>query len=444
MSIPLRRLCVYCASNDGARPEYLEAARTFGRTLAERGIAVVYGGGRAGLMGALADAALAAGGDVTGVMPHALVEREVAHQGLTTLHVVDSMHTRKAMLADLADAFVALPGGVGTLEEFFEAWTWAQLGVHQKPVGLLDVAGFWKPLVALLDHVDAEGFLRGTPRDWLRVHEDANGMIDALAAFDPPDALTWLRPDVTDRARAEEAREAREREISALTTMGQIAARVAHEINNPLAGIQNAFLLVRGAIPAEHPHYHFVGAIDREIARIAAVTRQLYETYRPDQSMATDSSVILAINDAVAFLDQVNSARNVRIVVNVAKAPSLVPVPDALLRQTLYNLVQNAVDASPVNGTVEVTALAQDHECIIRVCDEGQGIPAEIRQRIFEPFFSTKDRTVKMGGMGIGLSLVRRSVLAVGGRIAVRDRQGGGTEFEVHLPMTPFDTGVLR
>lgn len=246
--------------------------------------------------------------------------------------------------------------------------------------------------------------------------------------------------DLTERKRAE----ASLREIGALTTMGQLAARVAHEINNPLAGIQNAFLLVRGAIPSDHPHFRFVGAIEREIARIAAVTRQLYETYRPDQSMGEHSSVILAISDAVTFLEQVNRARQVRIVTDVSAAPSLVPVPDALLRQTLYNLVQNALDASPTGGTITVTAVHKAPWCVIRVTDEGPGVPEAIRRRIFDPFFSTKDRSVKTGGMGIGLSLVRQSVLAVGGEIDVRDRAGGGTEFEVRLPMTPIDTGVLR
>lgn len=246
--------------------------------------------------------------------------------------------------------------------------------------------------------------------------------------------------DLTERKRTE----ASLREIGALTTMGQLAARVAHEINNPLAGIQNAFLLVRGAIPSDHPHFRFVGAIEREIARIAAVTRQLYETYRPDQAMGEHSSVILAIGDAVTFLEQVNRARQVRIVTDVSAAPSLVPVPDALLRQTLYNLVQNALDASPAGGTISVTAVHTAPWCVIRVTDEGPGVPEALRRRIFDPFFSTKDRSVKTGGMGIGLSLVRQSVMAVGGEIEVRDRATGGTEFEVRLPMTPIDTGVLR
>jgi len=246
--------------------------------------------------------------------------------------------------------------------------------------------------------------------------------------------------DVTERKRSE----ASLREIGALTTMGQLAARVAHDINNPLAGIQNAFLLVRGAIPDDHPHHPFVGAIEREIARIAAVTRQLYETYRPDQAMVTSSSVILAAGDAVRFLEQVNRARSVRIVTDLTGAPSTVPVPDALIRQALYTLVQNAVDASPAGGVITVTAAHIDDWCEIRVTDEGPGIPDALHQRIFDPFFSTKDRSVKTGGMGIGLSLVHQSVTAVGGDVAVYNRESGGSEFRVRLPMTPIDTGVLR
>jgi len=246
--------------------------------------------------------------------------------------------------------------------------------------------------------------------------------------------------DLTIRKRAEESL----REISTLTTMGQLAARVAHEINNPLAGIQNAFLLIRGAIPTDHPHYRFVGAIEREIGRIAAVTRQLYETYRPDALMTRQASVMIAISDAVSFLEQVNRARQVRIVTDVSHAPSMVPVPDALLRQTLYNLVQNAVDVSPPQGTIELRAWLDGDDCVLTVADEGPGIPPAIRERIFDPFFSTKDRTMKTGGMGIGLALVRQSVLAVGGRIEVRSRPQGGSEFEVRLPMTPLDTGALR
>lgn len=189
----ISRLCVYCASNDGVRPSYLAAARAFGALLASRGIALVYGGGRAGLMGALADSALAAGGEVIGVMPHGLVQREVAHTGLTALHVVDTMHERKAIMAELSDAFVALPGGLGTLEEFFETWTWAQLGVHAKPVALLDVDGYWTALVAFLEHVEREGFLRGTPRDLMLVDASAERLLERLMAYRPPETRRWLR-----------------------------------------------------------------------------------------------------------------------------------------------------------------------------------------------------------------------------------------------------------
>lgn len=191
--VTLRRVAVYCASNDGARPAYVATARALGVLLAERGIAVVYGGGRTGLMGALADAAMAAGGEVVGVMPHGLVEREVAHHGLTSLRVVDSMHERKAMIAELADAFITMPGGIGTLEEFFETWTWANLGVHRKPVGLLDTEGFWRPLLALLDQLEGEGFLRGTPRDWLVRESDPSALLDALARFEAPVVRRWMR-----------------------------------------------------------------------------------------------------------------------------------------------------------------------------------------------------------------------------------------------------------
>lgn len=192
MTVTLQRICVYCASNNGVRPEYVAAARQLGTLIALRGSALVYGGGGTGLMGALADAALAAGGEAVGVMPHGLVQREVAHKGLTALHVVDSMHERKAMLAELADAFVVLPGGVGTLEEFFETWTWAQLGVHQKPVGLLDVAHYWQSLVKMMEHVEAEGFLRGTPQEWLVMDSDPTQLLDRMETFQPPHVRRWL------------------------------------------------------------------------------------------------------------------------------------------------------------------------------------------------------------------------------------------------------------
>jgi uncharacterized protein (TIGR00730 family) len=185
-------LCVFCGSSAGTRPDYLDAARALGRAAAGRGIGIVYGGARVGLMGALADAALAAGGSVAGVIPRALVDREVAHEGLTHLHVVASMHERKATMASLADAFVALPGGIGTLEELFEVWTWAHLGVHAKPCAVLDVAGFWRPLLDALDRMTAEGFIRRDVRAMLLEAGDPDTLFARLANHHPTPGRRWL------------------------------------------------------------------------------------------------------------------------------------------------------------------------------------------------------------------------------------------------------------
>jgi uncharacterized protein (TIGR00730 family) len=191
----MKRLCVFCGSSAGSNPSYAEAARTFGRTLVRRGLGLVYGGGSVGLMGELADAMLAAGGDVVGVIPRALQLREVGHDGLTTLHVVGSMHERKARMAELADGFVALPGGMGTLEEFAEILTWAQLGLHRKPCGLLDVEGYWRPLVAFLDHAVAEGFVRPEHRRIVLVAERPDALLDAFEAYQPPAVQRWIDDD---------------------------------------------------------------------------------------------------------------------------------------------------------------------------------------------------------------------------------------------------------
>jgi len=180
-----RALCVFCGSNGGHDPAFAEAACAFGRALARRGVALVYGGGRVGLMGVLADAVLAGGGAAIGVIPRALVERELAHPGLTALHVVGSMHARKARMADLADGFVALPGGIGTLEELFEIWTWAQLGEHRKPVALLNSAGYYDPLIAFLESVVAAGFLRAEHRALLMVEREPLALLSRLDC-DPP------------------------------------------------------------------------------------------------------------------------------------------------------------------------------------------------------------------------------------------------------------------
>jgi uncharacterized protein (TIGR00730 family) len=174
------RLCVFCGSQAGGRPVYAEAARRLGGALAARGWGLVYGGGHVGLMGVLADAALAAGGEVIGVIPQGLVARELAHPGLTRLHVVGTMHERKALMADLAEAFAALPGGFGTADELFEALTWAQLGLHAKPVGLLNVGGYFDPLLDWLDASVREGFVAAEHRRFLRVAPDAEALLTTL------------------------------------------------------------------------------------------------------------------------------------------------------------------------------------------------------------------------------------------------------------------------
>jgi uncharacterized protein (TIGR00730 family) len=179
------RIAVFTGGANGASEVFGEAVTAFGRDLAGAGVGVVYGGGRVGLMGMLADAVLAAGGEVIGVMPRSLVDAEIAHPGLADLRVVESMHERKATMVRLADAFVALPGGTGTLDELFEAWTWQQLGLHAKPVGVLNVVGFWDPLLAALDHMSAAGFIRPMDRASLIVADDAIGLLKAVEGFIP-------------------------------------------------------------------------------------------------------------------------------------------------------------------------------------------------------------------------------------------------------------------
>ncbi len=188
----MKRICVFAGSNSGGSLAYAAAASDLGRTLAGRGLDVVYGGARVGLMGALADAALAAGGKVVGVMPEALVAKEVAHLGLSELHVVKSMHERKAMMADLADGFVALPGGLGTLEEFFEVLTWAQLGLHGKPCGLLNIEGYFEGLLAFLDHSVAEGFVKAEHRAMIPVAGTSDALLDAMESYRAPAVGKWI------------------------------------------------------------------------------------------------------------------------------------------------------------------------------------------------------------------------------------------------------------
>jgi uncharacterized protein (TIGR00730 family) len=188
----MTRICVFAGSNTGLRDEYRQAAAELGRALAARGVGLVYGGAHVGLMGVLADAVLAGGGEAIGVIPEALVAKEIAHTNLTELRVVGSMHERKAVMAELADAFIALPGGWGTWEEFFEVLTWAQLGLHRKPCGVLNVQGYFTPLLAAVGHSIAEGFVRPEYRSTIAVAASAGALLDALAVHVPPRVEKWI------------------------------------------------------------------------------------------------------------------------------------------------------------------------------------------------------------------------------------------------------------
>jgi uncharacterized protein (TIGR00730 family) len=188
----IRRVAVFCGSNPGLRPDYVEAARSLGRLLAQRGIGVVYGGSNVGLMAALADAMMDELGDIVGVIPRMLVEREVANTALSDLRIVNSMHERKAMMAELADGFIALPGGIGTLEEFFETWTWGQLGMHAKPCGLLNVAGYFDPLLRFLDHAVAERFVRDVHRGMVVVESNPAALLARFESYEPPRVVKWI------------------------------------------------------------------------------------------------------------------------------------------------------------------------------------------------------------------------------------------------------------
>ena len=181
----MKRICVFCGSNAGARSEYAEAARALATVLAERKLGIIYGGGNVGLMGVLADAALARGGEVIGVIPQKLVDKEVAHRGVTELRIVETMHERKALMNDLSDAFLALPGGFGTLDEFFEVLTWSQLGFHGKPCALLNVAGYYDGMLAMLDHAVTERFLRPAHRELIIADTDPLRLLQRLSAFAP-------------------------------------------------------------------------------------------------------------------------------------------------------------------------------------------------------------------------------------------------------------------
>jgi len=193
----MKSICVFCGSSYGALEAYSAAAKETGRVIAEQGYTLVYGGAKVGLMGTVADAALAAGGKVIGVLPRALQDKEIGHEGLSDLHLVGSMHERKAKMADLSDAFIALPGGVGTLEEIFEIWTWGQLGYHGKPCGFLNVEGYYDHLVTFLNHQTQEGFTRQAMRDMVQIAGTPEEMIALFENYTPPSAPKWIKRDET-------------------------------------------------------------------------------------------------------------------------------------------------------------------------------------------------------------------------------------------------------
>ncbi|MEM8608611.1 MAG: TIGR00730 family Rossman fold protein [Myxococcota bacterium] len=188
----MQRICVFCGSSPGTRPEFTEATEGFARLIVERGMTLVYGGAKLGLMGVLADTVLAEGGEAIGVIPSVLTRKEIVHEGLTKLHEVSSMHERKARMAELSDGFVSLPGGLGTWEETFEMLTWAQLGIHDKPCALLNVSGYFTPVVDLFEHALEEGFLRRPYHDMLIVETSGETLLDRMASYEPPARHEWL------------------------------------------------------------------------------------------------------------------------------------------------------------------------------------------------------------------------------------------------------------
>lgn len=193
----MKSVCVYCGSNPGRQEAYSDAARDLARSLVDRNIRLVYGGASVGIMGQVADTVLQLGGQAVGVIPEALVRREVAHKHLTELHVTQSMHERKTLMAELSDGFIALPGGIGTLEELFEIWTWAQLGLHRKPCGLLNIAGYFDSLTTFLDHAVAEQFIKQPHHSMLLVERDPEALLNRFGSYQPPAVTKWVEEDET-------------------------------------------------------------------------------------------------------------------------------------------------------------------------------------------------------------------------------------------------------
>ncbi|MBC7843444.1 MAG: PAS domain-containing protein [Gemmatimonadaceae bacterium] len=317
--------------------------------------------------------------------------------------------------------------GYGTGADFRRMKDWLAL-VHPQDRKSME-ARLNDHLAARVEAFDASYRVRSSAGRW---HDFSDrGRVVLRGPDGEPWRLLGMFADVTERRHAEESL----RQAETMSTMGRLAARIAHEINNPLAGIQSSFLLIKDAIPSTHPHVKYVGAIEREIQRISQVTRQLYETYRPETESSTHAPVQTVVGDAVAFLEQVNRNTGVGIDLELGGIAAVVKLSDSILRQCVYNLVQNAIEASPPGSRVRVRGTIDRDEFVLRVSDQGEGVPLDLRESIFEPFVSTKASQLSTGGMGLGLSLVRRALDASGGSIDVIDAEGGGAEFVARIPL---------
>jgi two-component system sporulation sensor kinase C len=263
-----------------------------------------------------------------------------------------------------------------------------------------------------------------------RTHDDLETRVKEQTA-ELTKANEELRGEIFKRKRLEKTL----RESAKLVAAGQMAVRIAHEINNPLAGIKNSFLLIKNAIPQDHPYYQYVGRIDKEISRVTRIVRQMFDLYRPGQESPHEFCLLEAINEIVALLTVSNVEREVNIEVDISDDSIMVTVIEALFRQILYNLIQNAIEASPPGKTVKVSATVYNEQLLLKVSDHGSGIEGDIRDRIFEPFFTSWSGS-SASGLGLGLSICKDIVDAMEGSISVESEKGAGTTFSVVIPLS--------
>lgn len=263
-----------------------------------------------------------------------------------------------------------------------------------------------------------------------RAHDDLETRVEEQTA-ELAKANEELRGEIFKRKQLEKTL----RESAKLVAAGQMAVRIAHEINNPLAGIKNSFLLIKNVIPQDHPYYQYVGRIDKEISRVTRIVRQMFDLYRPGQESPHEFCLLEAINEIVALLTVSNVEREVNIEVDISDDSIMVTVIEALFRQILYNLIQNAIEASPPGKTVKVSATVSNEQLLLKVSDHGSGIEDDIRDRIFEPFFTSWSGS-PASGLGLGLSICKDIVDAMEGSISVESEKGAGTTFSVLVPLS--------